>query len=80
VIGISEAYAAARSFTENPSAEVQRDFGATTEDFVRKNEKYFVKPEGNFLIFFYIDKFSDFSYRRSTCKVNYSTTLTFRYC
>eukprot|EP00026_Physarum_polycephalum_P005479 Phypoly_transcript_05514.p2 GENE.Phypoly_transcript_05514~~Phypoly_transcript_05514.p2 ORF type:complete len:127 (+),score=22.04 Phypoly_transcript_05514:709-1089(+) len=46
VIGISEAYAIARQFREKPSTEVQRDFGAATEDFVRKNEKYFVKPEG----------------------------------
>ena len=50
VIGISEAYAVARSFKEKQSVEVQRDFAATTEDFVRKNEKYFIKPEGTILL------------------------------
>lgn len=45
VIGLSETYAVARSFNEK-TTEVQRDFTAATEDFVRKNEKYFIKPEG----------------------------------
>lgn len=48
MIGLSETYAIARSFNEK-SSEVQRDFNAATEDFVRKNEKYFIKPEGNIL-------------------------------
>lgn len=46
MIGLSETYAVARQLTDTVSAEVKRDFSAATEDFVRKNEKYFIKPEG----------------------------------
>lgn len=57
VIGISEAYAIARSFRDK-STEKDRDFSAATEDFVRKNEKYFIKPEGIFyFLFFYREVF-----------------------
>jgi hypothetical protein len=46
VIGISEAYAIARASKDNRQVGVDKEFGGTTEDFVRKNEKFFIKPEG----------------------------------
>ena len=56
VIGVSEAYAVARHFRDKPTEEVQREGhgAAATEDFVRKNEKFFVKPEGIYLLFCFV--------------------------
>lgn len=47
MIGLSETYAYARRLKEPPQApEVGRTYENATEDFVRKNEKFFIKPEG----------------------------------
>ncbi len=51
MLSISETYAVARKLKEK-TTETQRTVGET-EDFVRKNEKFFVKPEGIYFHFGY---------------------------